>query len=247
MAGQIDTKYYQEIGRKIMKIREEKRLVQREVAKTVGVTFQQWQKYEKGTNRIPTKTLVIFCELTGADIKELTGCTVESYEKIYKEAVINYNNTVNNVYNYNGFFSNLFNMDLTLMKNKIVVGAVFISTITWVVFAFLKAFPDINSKYNLVFLSIQILVLLIAFAMALFAVFGYSLLTYGITYIAYICLYSIAVRFMEAYYSMVLPVAGLDRVIMYITAFVLTFLTFYILRKCKINLNSGLQVSKTEA
>jgi transcriptional regulator with XRE-family HTH domain len=78
MRTQIDnTEYYQNLGKKIRKIREEQGLLQREVALTMGITSQQYQKYENAANRIPTKALVTFCELTNSDIKELTGCKAD--------------------------------------------------------------------------------------------------------------------------------------------------------------------------
>ena len=122
MRGQIDyTEYYKELGRKIRDIREKNNLTQREIAIKVGVTFQQYQKYERGENRIPTKALVIFCELTNTDIKKLTGCMVDNEEEDNKEKVVNYNtnHNITNVYNYNGFFSNILK-DLIndILKNK---------------------------------------------------------------------------------------------------------------------------------
>src|ERR1043165_9958176 len=41
-----------EIGRKIRALRLERGLSQSDLAKAIGLTFQQVQKYEKGTNRV---------------------------------------------------------------------------------------------------------------------------------------------------------------------------------------------------
>ena len=49
--------YDQFIGRKIFKRRKQLKLTQMEVAKVMGITFQQVQKYEKGVNIISTKKL----------------------------------------------------------------------------------------------------------------------------------------------------------------------------------------------
>lgn len=245
--NQIDNiEYYEELGRKLLKIREEKNLVQKEVADAVGVTFQQWQKYEKGVNRIPTKTLVIFCEMTETDIKDITGCTVESYEKIYKEEIINYNtnNTINNIYNYNGFFSNLLNMDLNLMKNKVVVFAVVMNIIMFFLFSILKMFPSLNNIYNHAFLSTQLLVVFIAFTIVMFAVFGYSSLTYITAFIAYSILIHTILRYVEKVY---IPLDNFSRLIYYVLAFIITCITFYILKRYKVNLSSGLVIDKKEA
>ena len=76
MRGKTDIEHYINLGRKLRKIRKEQDLNQKEVASEIGVTFQQYQKYERGENRIPIKALVTFCELTNSDIKELTSCMV---------------------------------------------------------------------------------------------------------------------------------------------------------------------------
>ena len=49
--------YDQFIGRKIFKRRKQLKLTQMEVAKIMGITFQQVQKYEKGVNIISNKKL----------------------------------------------------------------------------------------------------------------------------------------------------------------------------------------------
>ena len=52
-AGTID-KY---VGAQILKIRTERGMSQTAIAAAAGVTFQQVQKYEKGTNRISAGNL----------------------------------------------------------------------------------------------------------------------------------------------------------------------------------------------
>ena len=76
MRGKKDIEYYISLGKKIREIKKRQGLSQKEVAKILGVTFQQYQKYERGINRIPIKALVTFCELTNSDIKELTACDI---------------------------------------------------------------------------------------------------------------------------------------------------------------------------
>ena len=236
MRGQIDnTEYYQELGKNIRKIRENKKLLQKDVALKLGVTFQQYQKYEKGSNRIPTKAVVTFCELTNTDIKELTGCSIEKYEKVYKEAVVNYNNnTVTNVYHYNGFFSNLLNMDLGLMKNKIALSTIVISLLIYLSLSILKFFPQINSQYNAIFMQIQILGFMVAFAVVIFVVFCYSLLSYIFGYVAFyslVILFYRIISFNPSYLNDFILKASL-----HLLAIFLTIVTFYILKKCKINI-----------
>jgi transcriptional regulator with XRE-family HTH domain len=47
-----------EIGRKIRALRLERGLSQTDLADGIGLTFQQVQKYEKGTNRVSAGRLV---------------------------------------------------------------------------------------------------------------------------------------------------------------------------------------------
>lgn len=131
------------------------------------------------------------------------------------------------------------------MRNKIVATVVIISIIVWVVFEILKSFPDLDLKYHMVFLSTQITVSLIAFAITLFTVFGYSLLTYAISFFAYLSLYSMVWRVMQVYHGS-MPIIGTNRLVMYVVVLVLTFLTFYILKKCRVNLNTSSQVTKKD-
>lgn len=77
MRRKVDhSEYYINLGRKLREIRENQKLSQKAVAVKLGISCQQYQKYESGENRIPTNSLVIFCELTNSDIKELTDFNI---------------------------------------------------------------------------------------------------------------------------------------------------------------------------
>ncbi|MEJ6845123.1 helix-turn-helix transcriptional regulator [Sinorhizobium fredii] len=59
------------IGSRIRHFRTARGLSQTALAEKAGVTFQQLQKYEKGTNRIATSRLVLICkalEISPADV-----------------------------------------------------------------------------------------------------------------------------------------------------------------------------------
>jgi len=45
------------VGRKVVEVRKRQGLTQSDLAKATGVTFQQVQKYERGTNRISASRL----------------------------------------------------------------------------------------------------------------------------------------------------------------------------------------------
>lgn len=56
------------IGENIKSLRKEKKLSQTELAKMVGVSFQQIQKYEKGINRVSAARLLIISEILNVPI-----------------------------------------------------------------------------------------------------------------------------------------------------------------------------------
>ena len=57
-----------EIGRKIRALRRQRGLSQSELAKGIGLTFQQVQKYEKGTNRVSAGRLQQIADLLDTPI-----------------------------------------------------------------------------------------------------------------------------------------------------------------------------------
>jgi len=54
---------YRQIGEKIRKLRLTKGLSQKDLAKYVGVTYQQIQNYEKGKSKIPVDRLIRIAEV----------------------------------------------------------------------------------------------------------------------------------------------------------------------------------------
>lgn len=59
------------VGANIRKIRLLRRLSQERLGDALGVTFQQLQKYEKGTNRVGASRLVAIAAVLEVDITEL--------------------------------------------------------------------------------------------------------------------------------------------------------------------------------
>lgn len=59
MREELNTIHYvdEHVGRKLKLKRVEKNLTQNQLAESIGVTFQQIQKYEKGANRISSSKL----------------------------------------------------------------------------------------------------------------------------------------------------------------------------------------------
>ena len=51
------------VGAQLKKLRKSEKLSQTQLANKVGVTFQQIQKYERGTNRIGASRLWEFCKV----------------------------------------------------------------------------------------------------------------------------------------------------------------------------------------
>ncbi|WP_053251405.1 helix-turn-helix domain-containing protein [Ensifer adhaerens] len=62
-----------QIGERLRAIRQTRGLSQEKVATALGLTFQQLQKYERGTNRISVPTLIQICEVLNAHPMEIIG------------------------------------------------------------------------------------------------------------------------------------------------------------------------------
>ena len=62
-----------QIGEAVRRRREEARITQAQLGKAIGVTFQQVQKYERGTNRIAASKLVLIAETLKSDVGDLFG------------------------------------------------------------------------------------------------------------------------------------------------------------------------------
>ena len=54
------------LGNRMRAFRQERKLTQNTVAQALGVSFQQIQKYERGTNRISAERFVALCHILGA-------------------------------------------------------------------------------------------------------------------------------------------------------------------------------------
>jgi len=61
------------LGRRLRKLRREKNLTQVEVGNMLGVTFQQIQKYEQGTNRLKASDLMHLCKTLNVPIETFFG------------------------------------------------------------------------------------------------------------------------------------------------------------------------------
>ena len=57
------------VGRRLMKFRRERGLSQSELARAIGVSFQQVQKYEAGTNRIAASRLWSAAQMLNVEIQ----------------------------------------------------------------------------------------------------------------------------------------------------------------------------------
>lgn len=59
------------VGQNVRRIRTARRISQTDMAIPLGITFQQVQKYEKGTNRISASRMVQICQVLGCAIMDL--------------------------------------------------------------------------------------------------------------------------------------------------------------------------------
>ena len=58
-----ETVYNGIVGKNIRYLRKQKKLTQTDIAKTIQVSFQQVQKYERGTNRIGSSRLFLLSKI----------------------------------------------------------------------------------------------------------------------------------------------------------------------------------------
>lgn len=65
-----------EIGKRLRAARKRSGLSQSELGQAIGVTFQQVQKYERGTNRVSSSTLILISRVLKASPLELLGVTL---------------------------------------------------------------------------------------------------------------------------------------------------------------------------
>ncbi len=63
----IDT----QVGLRVRQLRREAKLSQTELGRRIGVTFQQVQKYENGSNRIAASKLWLIAECVGVNVSVL--------------------------------------------------------------------------------------------------------------------------------------------------------------------------------
>lgn len=66
-AGEVDA----EIGRRIRQARTKRQVTQEDLAGRLGISCQQFQKYENGSNRISVSRLVQMAQHLNADVMEL--------------------------------------------------------------------------------------------------------------------------------------------------------------------------------
>ncbi len=70
-----------QLGARIRRLRTEKGLSLAELAEGIGVTYQQVQKYEKGTNRITARTLFMVCRFLGVAPGRFFDDLLEAYDE----------------------------------------------------------------------------------------------------------------------------------------------------------------------
>ena len=62
-----------EIGARVRRARKERGLTQTQLGKSLNVSFQQVQKYERGTNRISSSALILIARVLNVSPHELLG------------------------------------------------------------------------------------------------------------------------------------------------------------------------------
>lgn len=62
-----------EVGKRLKNLRKASGLSQGDIAENLGVTFQQVQKYENGSNRVSLGTFILICKALGASPMDIIG------------------------------------------------------------------------------------------------------------------------------------------------------------------------------
>ncbi len=70
------------IGRYLKKIRTNSAMTQSDLADALGVTFQQIQKYERGTNRISASRLWEICQIFETEPNDFFRIEAQSRESV---------------------------------------------------------------------------------------------------------------------------------------------------------------------
>lgn len=60
-----------QLGEAVRRLRRDRNLSQADLGGAIGVSFQQVQKYERGTNRVSFSTLLRICQALGCSIEDL--------------------------------------------------------------------------------------------------------------------------------------------------------------------------------
>lgn len=75
------------VGNKIKEIRKSKKISQTKLAEIIGITFQQVQKYENGTNRISISRLYDIAQALNIEIEQLISQNTINEANAQKEKI----------------------------------------------------------------------------------------------------------------------------------------------------------------
>ena len=76
------------IGRTIRELRERRGLTQASLGRAIGVTFQQVQKYERGTNRVAASTLLKVADALKCSVADLYGDPDPTGHSVSERAIL---------------------------------------------------------------------------------------------------------------------------------------------------------------
>lgn len=85
--GKINFEINKIIGERIREIRKKRNISQAKLADRIGITFQQIQKYEKGTNNISVPRLLAISDALGVNPLFFLGCLPEQQKDMRSEAI----------------------------------------------------------------------------------------------------------------------------------------------------------------
>jgi transcriptional regulator with XRE-family HTH domain len=70
---QNDSRFFEQLGRKVATLRKEQRLTQVQLAEVLDISQQHMASFEKGIRKIPSSMLPVLAQVFGTSVDELLG------------------------------------------------------------------------------------------------------------------------------------------------------------------------------
>lgn len=250
VTSEMEKETYKKIGQKIRDIRKKNNVSQRAIASYLGIAYQQYQKYEKGINKLSINTLSEVCNYFKCDLLDLIELKKEDKQEngtnfdktLDKKEQPNsvYNHYIqNHTYKYDSFFVSLMKVfssaskvKMEIITNKILFIVLFFGVLLTLSLGVVNLFEqNIISVEILLLFRYYILVLVVTTIVVV--VFKVSIITY--LYIYFIIETILCGLFMNVNYliNLVKMEQQYVEIIIHVVALILTLLIAPLIRNFK--------------